>query len=52
VLCGHYGLDDRAPATYDQLAERLGLTRQRIRQIEQSALAKLRVGAGMRVEIK
>ncbi len=42
VLRAHYGLDDHTPATYDQLAERLGLTRQRIRQIEQTALAKLR----------
>jgi len=45
VLLNHYGLGDRTPATYDQLAQRLGLTKQRIRQIEQNALAKLRSAA-------
>ncbi len=45
VLLNHYGLGDRTPATYDQLAQRLGLTKQRIRQIEQAALAKLRGSA-------
>ncbi|HEX8522337.1 MAG TPA: sigma-70 family RNA polymerase sigma factor [Tepidisphaeraceae bacterium] len=46
VLREHYGLGDRSPATYEQLAERLGLTKQRVRQIEQAALAKLRASAG------
>src|SRR5207249_5062784 len=41
VLSAHYGLDQRTPATYDQLAQKLGLSKQRIRQIEQAALAKL-----------
>jgi RNA polymerase primary sigma factor len=45
VLRGHFGLGDRTPATYDELAERLGLTKQRVRQIEQAALAKLRASA-------
>jgi len=42
VLRAHYGLDTPEPATYDQVAERMGLTRQRVRQIEQLALEKLR----------
>jgi RNA polymerase sigma factor (sigma-70 family) len=42
VVRGHFGLDQSAPATYDQLARRLGLTRERVRQIERVALAKLR----------
>lgn len=45
VLRAHYGLDsDRPsiPATYEQVGRRLGLTKQRVRQIEQTALAKLR----------
>jgi RNA polymerase nonessential primary-like sigma factor len=42
VLRGRYGLDDREPETLEALAERMGLTRERIRQIQLEALAKLR----------
>ena len=42
VLAGRYGLHDRDPETLEVLAERLGLTRERIRQIQQEALHKLR----------
>src|SRR5439155_16987201 len=42
VVRGHFGLDQSTPATYEQLARRLGLTRERVRQIERVALAKLR----------
>ncbi len=42
VLIGHFGLDQSEPATYEQIGQRLGLSKQRIRQIEQAALAKLR----------
>ncbi|CAN7372762.1 RNA polymerase sigma factor RpoS [Rhizobacter sp. LjRoot28] len=42
VLCGRYGLHDREPETLEVLAARLGLTRERIRQIQQEALMKLR----------
>ncbi len=46
VLRAHYGLAADAsaavPATYEQVGRQLGLTKQRVRQIEQSALAKLR----------
>lgn len=42
VLAGRYGLADREPETLESLAERLGLTRERIRQIQQESLAKLR----------
>jgi RNA polymerase sigma factor (sigma-70 family) len=42
VLVGHFGLNETAPATYEQIGDRLGLSKQRIRQIEQIALAKLR----------
>lgn len=42
VLAGRYGLHDREPETLEVLAERLGLTRERIRQIQQEALIKLK----------
>ncbi|PZP31568.1 MAG: RNA polymerase sigma factor RpoS [Roseateles depolymerans] len=42
VLAGRYGLADREPETLDVLAIRLKLTRERIRQIQIEALAKLK----------
>ena len=42
VVRGRYGLHDREPETLEMLASRLGLTRERIRQIQQEALAKLK----------
>lgn len=45
VLLAHYGLDESEPATYEQVGRRLGISKERVRQIEQTALAKLRAGA-------
>ncbi len=42
VVTGRFGLSDREPETLEVLAARLGLTRERIRQIQQEALNKLR----------
>jgi RNA polymerase nonessential primary-like sigma factor len=42
VLAGRYGLHDREPETLEDLAGRLGLTRERIRQIQQESLLKLK----------
>ena len=42
VLACRFGLDDREPETLDALAQRLGLTRERVRQIQIEALAKLK----------
>ena len=41
VLRSHYGLDGRRPMTLKQIGKKLGLTRERIRQIQRSALTKL-----------
>ncbi len=42
VLHAHYGLQDGIPATFEQVGKLMGLSKQRVRQIEQTALAKLR----------
>jgi len=42
ILECRYGLYDRDPETLETLADRLGLTRERIRQIQQEALLKLK----------
>ncbi len=46
VLLAHYGLGDRAlPATFEEVGERLGMSKQRVRQIEKLAIAKLRAAS-------
>jgi RNA polymerase nonessential primary-like sigma factor len=42
VLVGRFGLHDREPETLEDLAARLGLTRERIRQIQQESLLKMK----------
>jgi RNA polymerase nonessential primary-like sigma factor len=42
VLEGRFGLHDREPETLDVLSVRLGLTRERVRQIQNEALLKLK----------
>ncbi len=44
VLRMRFGLDDEEPKTLKEIGERLGLTRERVRQIENEALAKLNEG--------
>jgi RNA polymerase nonessential primary-like sigma factor len=42
VLEGRFGLHDRDPETLDVLSQRLGLTRERVRQVQNEALFKLK----------
>jgi RNA polymerase primary sigma factor len=42
VLRMRFGLGDEEPMTLNEIGERLGLTRERIRQIEKDALSMLR----------
>ena len=38
----YYGIEGRAPMTLDEIAQRYGLTRERVRQIRERALSRLR----------
>lgn len=42
VLEGRFGLHDREPETLDVISSRLGLTRERVRQVQNEALFKLK----------
>ena len=42
ILEGRFGLHDRDPETLDVLSVRLGLTRERVRQVQNEALSKLK----------
>jgi RNA polymerase primary sigma factor len=42
ILAMRFGLDDARPKTLDEVAERFGITRERIRQIQEHALEKMR----------
>jgi len=46
ILRRYYGLDGQPPMTLEQIGEGMGLTRERIRQIRDHALDKLRVRYG------
>jgi RNA polymerase primary sigma factor len=47
VLVLRYGLDDSEPRTLEEIGRRLGLTRERVRQIEVDALRRLASLRGM-----
>ncbi len=44
VLIRRYGLDDRTKATLGELAEELGISRERVRQLQRKAEEKLKTG--------
>ena len=43
ILAMRFGLDDGKPKTLEEIGDQLGVTRERIRQIQEEALKKLRV---------
>ena len=43
ILAMRFGLDNGRPKTLEEIGKRLGVTRERIRQIQEQALQKMRV---------
>jgi RNA polymerase primary sigma factor len=50
ILAMRFGLDDGRPKTLEEVGARLGVTRERIRQIQEQALQKMRVKIDKRNE--
>lgn len=42
ILCQYFGLDGNDPMTLEEIGAKMGVTRERVRQIKQRALSKLR----------
>ena len=42
ILLMHYGINRERPMTFEEIGEELGLTRERVRQIEEKVIKKLR----------
>jgi len=42
ILRAYFGLDGKEPRTLEQIGEQMGVTRERVRQIKQRALSKIR----------
>lgn len=42
IIVNHYGLNGKEPISLNEIADRLGLTRERVRQIREKALRRLR----------
>ena len=51
ILKLRYGLDGEEPMTLKEIGERIGLTRERVRQIEHEALNKLRAAMSVGLEV-
>ena len=42
IIILRYGLDNEGPLTLEEIGERIGITRERVRQIQNIAISKLR----------
>jgi hypothetical protein len=50
VICERFGLWEGLPVTLQEIGNRLGLTRERVRQIEVAGMSRLRAGLPARLE--
>ncbi|MFZ5624912.1 MAG: sigma-70 family RNA polymerase sigma factor [Gemmatimonadota bacterium] len=48
ILTMYYGLDENEPLTLEEIGQRLGITRERVRQIRERAFQKLRASPDIR----
>lgn len=46
IVCAYFGLEDQSPLTLEQIGKVIGVTRERVRQIRDRALAKIRHHCG------
>ena len=46
IICSYFGLENQAPMTLERIGVSLGLTRERVRQLRDRALQKMRVECG------
>jgi RNA polymerase primary sigma factor len=49
ILKYYYGLDGNAPHSLEDISEKVGLTRERVRQIKENSLKRLRKGSNSKV---
>ena len=49
IVCAYFGLEDQPPMTLEQIGKRIGVTRERVRQIRNWALEKIRHHYGERL---
>jgi len=47
ILTWRYGLDDQGTQTLDEIGQRLGISKERVRQIEERAMKKIRLSKGV-----
>jgi RNA polymerase primary sigma factor len=46
IVCAYFGLENRRPMTLEEIGETMGVTRERVRQLRNRALAKMRSQCG------
>jgi len=52
IISARFGLNGHEPITLKEVGEKLGVTRERIRQLEKTALSKMRSGFALREKVR